>query len=564
MIEFEEDWLFSVVFRWRGSVAPRALWFALPAACLAPLLLLLDDIAPDVRDGAKFESVASSVLWSSTTACVIFLVGFRSRQALGRFWEGTGLLHQMRGEWFDAASCLMTFSRSARASKSEEVAEFRQTLVRLMSLMHASALEEIKANHTDTYEVIDIRGLDSKTRNYLRACKEEHGFNRVEVLLHMVQVLVTQNLDDGVLKIAPPILSRVYQTLSRGFVNLLSARKLTDTKFPFPYVQLISGLLIFHSILTPVVIAAIVHHKGWAALLTFVPVFGLLSLNFIAIELECPFGDDENDLPLEQFQKEMNTSLLMLLIDEADHLAHTSKTAVTKIGSLTRSLAKSCTRSLDGTTSLDSRASQISLPRGSVMSATPKVRFNVADAGSDHSERKVSVFDSENIDMCAVRDTELNPGIGRSVEQVSISQQPPLKTTAMSDHQEKNHAQEINEEVEMSCDFIVHSRASPQLRVAGKYTAPRDVGSVVDPWTDTDQHATEYAAERLVVVDCQAPVGSDGMLTRQHEEMGWNRNGAPFVVDGWESNLWSGNPASGDVILVDAAASEHLLDQMEL
>ena len=29
-------------------------------------------------------------------------------------------------------------------------------------------------------------------------------------------------LDDGVLKIPPPILSRVYQTISRGFVNLLN------------------------------------------------------------------------------------------------------------------------------------------------------------------------------------------------------------------------------------------------------------------------------------------------------------------------------------------------------
>ena len=27
---------------------------------------------------------------------------------MARFWEGTGLLHQMRGEWFDAVSCCVT------------------------------------------------------------------------------------------------------------------------------------------------------------------------------------------------------------------------------------------------------------------------------------------------------------------------------------------------------------------------------------------------------------------------------------------------------------------------
>ena len=42
-------------------------------------------------------------------------------------------------------------------------------------------------------------------------------------------------LDDGVLKVAPPILSRVYQTLSRGFVNFLNAKKIADTRFPFPH-----------------------------------------------------------------------------------------------------------------------------------------------------------------------------------------------------------------------------------------------------------------------------------------------------------------------------------------
>lgn len=38
----------------------------------------------------------------------------------------------------------------------------------------------------------------------------------------LVSTPAAQALDDGVLKIPPPILSRVYQTISRGFVNLLN------------------------------------------------------------------------------------------------------------------------------------------------------------------------------------------------------------------------------------------------------------------------------------------------------------------------------------------------------
>merc|ERR1711971_332651 len=108
---------------------------------------------------------------------------------------------------------------------------------------------------------------------------EQYKFNRVEVVLHMIQVLVTNALDDGVLKIPPPILSRVYQTLSRGFVNLLNCKKISDTRFPFPYAQLMTLFLIAHIILTPLLISALIQSIFFAAVFSFIPVFGMFSLN---------------------------------------------------------------------------------------------------------------------------------------------------------------------------------------------------------------------------------------------------------------------------------------------
>ncbi|CAJ1372580.1 unnamed protein product [Effrenium voratum] len=154
----------------------------------------------------------------------------RSRAAMERFWEGTGLLHQMRGEWFDAVSCCVTFSRGSRGPRYEDTMRFRHCIVRLMSLCHGSALEEIGGEEADFCETIDRMGLDSGTLGHLKDCQQVYKFNRVEVLLHMIQSLITQNLENGVLKVQPPILSRVYQTLSRGFVNLLNAKKIADTR----------------------------------------------------------------------------------------------------------------------------------------------------------------------------------------------------------------------------------------------------------------------------------------------------------------------------------------------
>merc|ERR1719353_2220304 len=70
--------------------------------------------------------------------------------------------------------------------------------------------------------------------------------------------------------------------------------------------------------MTPCMVATLTEHKGFAFLFSTLPVFGLWSLNYIAAELEVPFGRDANDLPLVDFQLHMNNSLLMLSLDEAD------------------------------------------------------------------------------------------------------------------------------------------------------------------------------------------------------------------------------------------------------
>jgi len=329
MIQYDEgQWHLLFLFKLRGSVAHKvALRFGLPSAVLAGLLAH-SGYADSEGAGRHIGiwDLAESQVWAAVTAITTVLLAFRTRQALGRFWEGTGLLHQMRGEWFDAVSCLMAFSRQAKTMPAQ-VAEFRATLVRLTSLMHGCALHEIKAEAKECFEIIDVNGLDVATLDHLRFCKKK-GFNLVEVLLHMIQVLVTENHEQNVVKIPPPICSRVYQELSRGMVNLHNAKKITDVQFPFPYAQLISLLLLSHAVLTPVVVASFLEQPWWAAMVTFVPVFGMFSVNEVANELEMPFGEDENDLDLHRFQEEMNGSLLMLIHENADIVPHLTSEAV--------------------------------------------------------------------------------------------------------------------------------------------------------------------------------------------------------------------------------------------
>lgn len=329
MIDYEEEWIAALLFKANGSLIPRACWIAIPS-CLVTLGL---QVYKDYEDpyisteDLGIYGLGGSQIWNALTVVLTLLLGFRTRQGLMRFWQGTGLLHQMRGEWFDTVSNCVTFSISAKKTKAKQVDLFRHALVRLMSRCHGSALEEI-AENSFQLEGIDTFGLDNGTLNHLRECHDVYGFNKVEVMLHLVQSLITRAHDDGILKIPPPILSRVYQTISRGFVNLLNAKKITDTRFPFPYAQLIAFLLICHIVVTPFVMISNISNKFFSILLTFVPIVGMTTLNFIAIELENPFGTDDNDLPMTHFQDEMNRCLLMLLHPNTDMITGTSPECV--------------------------------------------------------------------------------------------------------------------------------------------------------------------------------------------------------------------------------------------
>jgi len=109
----------------------------------------------------------------------------------------------------------------------------------------------------------------------------------------------------------------VYNQLGNGIVNLNNARKISDFPIPFPLAQMITFMLLVHWGLTAFICAASVKTTFWAGLITFIVVFSFWCINYIAVELEQPFGDDANDLPLHDMMKDLNISLSQLLKAQA-------------------------------------------------------------------------------------------------------------------------------------------------------------------------------------------------------------------------------------------------------
>jgi len=107
----------------------------------------------------------------------------------------------------------------------------------------------------------------------------------------------------------PPILSRVYQEISNGMLGYNQAAKVTLVPFPFPFTQMVSLLLVSFVVISPIVIAQWTGGPFLSAAFSFFVTLGYWGLNEICGELENPFGDDANDLPLVEIHQEFIEAL---------------------------------------------------------------------------------------------------------------------------------------------------------------------------------------------------------------------------------------------------------------
>jgi hypothetical protein len=198
-------------------------------------------------------------------------------------------------------------------------------------MLHAAALAVLEDTSSKAYdeieafkfELLDAEGLDEIS---LTALMIED--NKVELIFAWIQGCMVQHSKDVLKDIPPPILSRAFQQIGQGMCAFHDACKVASVPFPFPYAQICDAILIIHWICVPFVVYPWVTLPHMAGLMAFIQVFVLWALNFIAVEIENPFGIDDNDLDVREMQKQLNSSLKLLVRPHASRSPTLSKAAV--------------------------------------------------------------------------------------------------------------------------------------------------------------------------------------------------------------------------------------------
>lgn len=308
------------IFNRRGSLFPCAFLVALPAGLISlSLKLLYLETEDDFYAMKLLSSEGGTAAWSGFNFLVGFVIVFRTSQAYGRFWDAMSDTEKMMAEWFDAASSIAAFTRASEQNMAVEV--FLHTIIRLFSLLSASALQDlsqVKLHDTWGLPVLDPSVVDKFTILTLEGTKD----TRVELVYSWIQQLVTANINTGVLSVPPPILARAYSELSTGMAKFQDARKHAKIPFPFPYAQTTTWILIFHWALTPLIMVTWSDWPIGTFVFTFIQVFLLWALNFMAVGFEQPFGGELNDLDPDYMQKRMNKQLICLMDPSARKLPY--------------------------------------------------------------------------------------------------------------------------------------------------------------------------------------------------------------------------------------------------
>eukprot|EP00928_Gymnodinium_smaydae_P033509 TRINITY_DN2398_c0_g1_i2.p1 TRINITY_DN2398_c0_g1~~TRINITY_DN2398_c0_g1_i2.p1 ORF type:complete len:542 (-),score=88.83 TRINITY_DN2398_c0_g1_i2:1181-2806(-) len=299
-----------------GSVLPYSLPPALLVGALAAVVKYCTTLeSMQLMEEWLVRPMSNNVGFTAYTAFVSFLVTFRTGKAYDRFWNGANYIKKMQAEFFVTGSNLVAFNRASGETEKKRI--FQHTLIRLLSMLHGVALHQLEyggdginiaKQPLPKFELIDAKGLDFKTLEVL--ANEEC---RVELIMQWVQSLTVDGIKAGVCTIAPPILSRIFQNLSNALTAYYSAYRVTEVPYPFPYVQTTELVLLIHMISAPVMMQSFASNEMWAFIIAFIPVFLLLSVNFIAAELENPFISTPNVLNMKQLQREFNKRMLLLV-----------------------------------------------------------------------------------------------------------------------------------------------------------------------------------------------------------------------------------------------------------
>jgi putative membrane protein len=273
VIDYDRTNWWTTCLAWRGTVLPHVLARVglLTSWCL--VLVMFDEyvLKPAEHPLPGLDPLGHNVLGMALSLLIVF----RTNSANGRFWEA-------RSHW----GMLVNASRNVVRMGAVHGGQAGE-LARLVTAYVILVKEQLREN----------KQLDG-VRNLLpgRVLTRLEGVNNpASVLAGFMSEWVAGRVKEG--RLDPQMASRIEQYICVLLDNQGGCEKIHRTPLPFVYAALIKQVLFIYLATLPFVLVAPMSFM--APLVVMGVSLGMLGIEDAGVEIEDPFGLDENHLPLD-------------------------------------------------------------------------------------------------------------------------------------------------------------------------------------------------------------------------------------------------------------------------
>jgi len=159
-----------------------------------------------------------------------------------------------------------------------------------------------------------FRVIGSVSDDEIKALQAARGPQaKVTLISFWLQELVSREHLAGLTgSLGPPIISRVYQLISEGMTAYNQARKVAYIPFPFPHAQLTTLFVLVILGFIPLLMLTYVDNNFFGFVWNWLTVMCFTGLHEVARELENPFQNVPNEIPLNNYQAQFNEGLMIM------------------------------------------------------------------------------------------------------------------------------------------------------------------------------------------------------------------------------------------------------------
>lgn len=184
----------------------------------------------------------------------------------------------------------------------------KETLLYLTGYDRSPAM---RAAHNASRPLPVLGGVSDNEIAFLQKAKGPSA--KVTLAWHWLsEFIMREHLAGSLGAIGPPIVSRLIQFLSDGMIYYNHARKTMFIPFPFPHAQISAFFVFTIMFAVPILMDEYANDMILGSILTFLTVTALAGLHEVARELENPFRNVPNDIPLNTLMAMFNESLITL------------------------------------------------------------------------------------------------------------------------------------------------------------------------------------------------------------------------------------------------------------